>query len=140
MTLPEATEAYAVFLEGGLSAVELRNFLDQELPEWLDQLDPIMASAVRGAESVSAREYLGRVGRLKSLASCAAPCFTALMSSPRRRYASRRRYWRTLATPTPICASIVALFATRSRSTIWDSALSLCQLVSTRQECRPACN
>ena len=68
MTLPEATEAYAVFLEGGLSAVELRSFLDQELPEWLDQLDPIMASAVRGAESVSAREYLGRMGRLKSLA------------------------------------------------------------------------
>ena len=45
MTLPEATEAYAVFLEGGLSAVELRSFLDVELPEWLDQLDPIMAPA-----------------------------------------------------------------------------------------------
>jgi aspartyl-tRNA(Asn)/glutamyl-tRNA(Gln) amidotransferase subunit A len=75
MTLPEATEAYAVFLEGGLSAVELRSFLDQELPEWLDQLDPIMASAVRGAESVSAREYVGRVGRLKSLAHRAASHF-----------------------------------------------------------------
>jgi aspartyl-tRNA(Asn)/glutamyl-tRNA(Gln) amidotransferase subunit A len=75
MTLPEATEAYAVFLEGGLSAVELRSFLDQELPEWLDQLDPIMASAVRGAESVSAREYLGRVGRLRALAGHAAHRF-----------------------------------------------------------------
>jgi aspartyl-tRNA(Asn)/glutamyl-tRNA(Gln) amidotransferase subunit A len=75
MTLPEATEAYAAFLEGGLSAVELRSFLDQDLPEWLDQLDPIMASAVRGAESVSAREYVGRVGRLKSLARRAAPRF-----------------------------------------------------------------
>jgi aspartyl-tRNA(Asn)/glutamyl-tRNA(Gln) amidotransferase subunit A len=73
MTLPEATEAYAVFLEGGLSAVELRSFLDQELPEWLDQLDPIMASAVHGAENVSAREYLGRLARLKSLAGRAAP-------------------------------------------------------------------
>src|SRR5215813_2031773 len=39
-TLPEAEGAYGVFLEGGLSAVELRSFLDRELPEWLDQLDP----------------------------------------------------------------------------------------------------
>jgi aspartyl-tRNA(Asn)/glutamyl-tRNA(Gln) amidotransferase subunit A len=78
MALPEATEAYAVFLEGGLSAVELRSFLDQELPEWLDQLDPIMASAVRGAESVSARDYLGRVGRLKSLARRVTPRFDGI--------------------------------------------------------------
>jgi len=78
MALPEATEAYAVFLEGGLSAVELRSFLYQELPEWLDQLDPIMASAVRGAESVSARDYLGRVARLKSLAGRAAPRFDGI--------------------------------------------------------------
>jgi len=34
-TLPEAEAAYAVFLEGGLSAIELRSFLDQELPDWL---------------------------------------------------------------------------------------------------------
>jgi len=68
MTLPEATDAYAVFLEGGLSAVELRSFLDRELPEWLAQLDRIMAPAVRGAEGVSALDYLGRIGRLKSLA------------------------------------------------------------------------
>jgi aspartyl-tRNA(Asn)/glutamyl-tRNA(Gln) amidotransferase subunit A len=40
-TLPEVTEAYALFLEGGLSAVELRSFVDRELPEWLDQLDPM---------------------------------------------------------------------------------------------------
>ena len=78
LTLPEATEAYAVFLEGGLSAVELRSFLDQELPEWLDQLDPIMASAVRGAENVSAREYLGRLARLKSLAGRAAHRFDGI--------------------------------------------------------------
>jgi hypothetical protein len=36
---------------------------------------PIMASAVCGAESVSAREYVGRVGRLKSLAHRAASHF-----------------------------------------------------------------
>jgi len=67
-TLHEAADAYAVFLEGGVSAIELRSFLDQELPEWLGQLDPIMAPAVRRAEALSAREYLGRLGRLQSLA------------------------------------------------------------------------
>lgn len=74
-TLPEAAEAYAVFLEGGLSAVELRSFLDQELPDWLDQLDPMMAPAVRDAEALSARDYLVRLGRLRELARRAAPRF-----------------------------------------------------------------
>jgi aspartyl-tRNA(Asn)/glutamyl-tRNA(Gln) amidotransferase subunit A len=73
--LPEARDAYSVFLEGGLSAIELRNFLDQELPDWLEQLDPIMAPAVRAAETLSAREYLARLRRLKSLARSAAPRF-----------------------------------------------------------------
>ena len=45
--LPEADASYAVFLEGGLSAIELRIFLDQELPDWLGQLDPVIAPAVR---------------------------------------------------------------------------------------------
>ena len=75
MTLPEAAGAYAVFLEGGVSAVELRSFLDQELPDWLAQLDPIMASAVHGAEALSAREYLARLSRLRALARDAAPRF-----------------------------------------------------------------
>jgi aspartyl-tRNA(Asn)/glutamyl-tRNA(Gln) amidotransferase subunit A len=76
--LPEAVDAYAIFLEGGVSAVELRSFLDRELPEWLDQLDPIMAPAVRGAEAVSAREYLARLGRLKAVARGAMPRFDGI--------------------------------------------------------------
>jgi aspartyl-tRNA(Asn)/glutamyl-tRNA(Gln) amidotransferase subunit A len=75
MTLPEAAGAYAVFLEGGVSAIELRSFLDQELPDWLEQLDPIMAPAVRGAENLSAREYLSRLSQLRSLARSAASRF-----------------------------------------------------------------
>ena len=140
MTLPEATEAYAVFLKGGLSAIELRSFLDRELPDWLDQLDPIMAPAVRGAESWSATEYLARLGQLRFLARRAAPRFSGSTLSPRQRCASRRRYWRKLATSTPTRASIAALFAIRSRSTTWDSARSLCRSVWTRQECQSGCN
>src|SRR5580692_2171687 len=70
--LPEAEASYDVFLAGGLSAIELRSFLDRELPEWLDQLDPVIAPAVRNAESLSALEYLTRVARLAHLAREAA--------------------------------------------------------------------
>jgi aspartyl-tRNA(Asn)/glutamyl-tRNA(Gln) amidotransferase subunit A len=71
-TLPEAEAAYGMFLDGGLSAIELRSFLDRELPAWLDQLDPVIAPAVRNAENLSAREYLARVSRLNNLARAAA--------------------------------------------------------------------
>ena len=53
--------------------IELRSFLDLEFPEWLAQLDPVIAPAVRDAENLSAREYLARVARLASLARRAAP-------------------------------------------------------------------
>ena len=76
--LPEAEGAYAVFLEGGLSAIELRSFLDRELPDWLPQLDPVIAPAVHAAESLSARDYLARGARLRALAQRAAPRLTAV--------------------------------------------------------------
>jgi aspartyl-tRNA(Asn)/glutamyl-tRNA(Gln) amidotransferase subunit A len=78
VTLPEAAEAYAVFLEGGLSAMELRNFLDRELPDWLAELDPVIAPAVRNAGSVSATDYLARLARLRASARRAAPRLEAM--------------------------------------------------------------
>src|SRR6185295_11166369 len=66
------------FLDGGVSAIELRSFLDRELAEWLDQLDPMIAPAVRNAEGLSAREYLARVARLDSLAQAASPRLDAV--------------------------------------------------------------
>jgi aspartyl-tRNA(Asn)/glutamyl-tRNA(Gln) amidotransferase subunit A len=77
-TLPETQAAYAVFLEGGLSAVELRSFLDAHLPQWLAQLDPVIAPAVRNAETLSARDYLARLERLRALARSAAPRLAAV--------------------------------------------------------------
>ena len=65
-TLSEAEAGYAVFLEGGLSAIELRSFLDQQLPDWLAQLDPVIAPAVRNIEDLNARDYLVRIGRLRA--------------------------------------------------------------------------
>src|SRR5262249_25408025 len=62
--LPEAREAFAVFAEGGVSAIELRAFLDQELPGWLETIDPVNAPALKNVETLSARDYLRRRLRL----------------------------------------------------------------------------
>ena len=66
--LPEARDAFAVFAEGGVSAIELRAFLDRELPDWLATIDPVNAPALRNAENLSAREYLTRRLRLAEAA------------------------------------------------------------------------
>ena len=68
---PEAREAFAVFSEGGVSAIELRAFLDRELPDWLATIDPVNAPALKNAESLSAREYLSRRLRLQTAAQSA---------------------------------------------------------------------
>jgi len=73
--LPEAREAYAVFSEGGVSAIELRAFLDRELPDWLKTIDPVNAPALKNAEALSAREYLSRRLRLVAAATTAAEHF-----------------------------------------------------------------
>jgi aspartyl-tRNA(Asn)/glutamyl-tRNA(Gln) amidotransferase subunit A len=74
-TFPEAREAFAVFSEGGVSAIELRAFLDRELPDWLKTIDPVNAPAVKNAENLSAREYLTRLLRLQGAAKTAAAHF-----------------------------------------------------------------
>ncbi|HLH91506.1 MAG TPA: amidase [Xanthobacteraceae bacterium] len=73
--LPEAREAVAVFAEGGVSAIELRAFLDRELPEWLATIDPVNGPALKRAESLTAREYLARLRRLADAAKGAVARF-----------------------------------------------------------------
>jgi aspartyl-tRNA(Asn)/glutamyl-tRNA(Gln) amidotransferase subunit A len=72
---PEAQEAFAVFAEGGVSAIELRSFLDRELPDWLATIDPVNAPALKHAENLSARDYLARRLRLLDAAKPAAKRF-----------------------------------------------------------------
>ncbi len=73
--IPEAREAYTVFSEGGVSAIELRAFLDRELPDWLKTIDPVNAPALQKAEMLPAREYLTRLLRLQAAAKTAAAHF-----------------------------------------------------------------
>jgi Asp-tRNA(Asn)/Glu-tRNA(Gln) amidotransferase A subunit family amidase len=63
-SLPEAREAFAMYVEGGLSGIELRAFLDRELPDWLTTIGPINGPALKNTENSSAREYLNRRLRL----------------------------------------------------------------------------
>ena len=74
-SLPEAREAFEIFVAGGVSAIELRAFLDRELPDWLATIDPVNAPALRNAENLPAREYLSRRLRLVEAARSAAACF-----------------------------------------------------------------
>jgi aspartyl-tRNA(Asn)/glutamyl-tRNA(Gln) amidotransferase subunit A len=74
-SLPEAREAFAVFAEGGVSAIELRTFLDRELPDWLATIDPVNVPALKNAENLSACEYLSRRLRLIEAANSAAARF-----------------------------------------------------------------
>jgi aspartyl-tRNA(Asn)/glutamyl-tRNA(Gln) amidotransferase subunit A len=101
--LPEAREAFAVFAEGGVSGIELRAFLDRELPDWLATIDPVNAPALKNAESLSAREYLTRRLRLLDAAKSAAVRFedvdviatpTVMLSPPvLTEEASAEKFW-----------------------------------------------
>jgi aspartyl-tRNA(Asn)/glutamyl-tRNA(Gln) amidotransferase subunit A len=120
--LPEVEAAYAVFLQGSLSAIELRSFLDLELRDWLDQLDPVLAPAVRNAEGVSATDYLARIARLRELARSAAPRLAAVdvIAAP------------TLCLTPPLMSEVGDpdghLRANRRivRNTVWVNYLGLC--------------
>jgi len=73
--LPEVHDIWALYLEGGLSAIELRAFLDHELPDWLPTIDPVNAPGLKNAENLSARDYLSRLARMRDAAKSAAARF-----------------------------------------------------------------
>ena len=67
-SLPELEGAAALFAKGGLAAPEFHAFLSNELPDWMDTLDPGVAARVRAAVDMPTHEYLARVGRINELA------------------------------------------------------------------------
>ncbi len=73
--LREAHDAYGVFCEGGVSGIELRAMLDRDLPDWIATIDPVNAPALKGAENLSARDYLSRRLRLTEASKAAATRF-----------------------------------------------------------------
>jgi aspartyl-tRNA(Asn)/glutamyl-tRNA(Gln) amidotransferase subunit A len=73
--MPEAAEALAIFREGPTPPVELRAFLDHELPGWLDTLDPYIRPLVAGADRLGASVFQGRLLRLARAAGTARAAF-----------------------------------------------------------------
>ncbi|MGB8183308.1 MAG: amidase [Stellaceae bacterium] len=66
--VPEFGAAFQVFCEGGVSAIELRRFLDRELPDWIATLDPINAPVIARAATIPIERYRERLARLAPLA------------------------------------------------------------------------
>lgn len=60
LDLPGTDEAYALFQQGGLAAAELAAFLNTELPDMIEALDPNVAARVRAADDMPAWEYVRR--------------------------------------------------------------------------------
>lgn len=65
--LPEAADAYEIFRQGATSGAELFAFLNAELRDWLDLLDPKVKARVDGGRALGATEFLERVARLDIL-------------------------------------------------------------------------
>ena len=58
-----------------LSAIELRAFLDRELPDWLPTIDPVNEPGLKNAWNLSALDYLSRLSRMRKAAKRAAVRF-----------------------------------------------------------------
>ncbi len=84
LDLPSLDEANRIFRKGGLAAVELYDFLQAELPEWLETIDPNVRHRMAEARNLPAHEYLGRRRVLERCAAAADACFDTVdvMAAP----------------------------------------------------------
>lgn len=69
--LPETEEAYALFRQGSVVSSELRAFLDTELPDWIETLDPNIAFRMSGAIDIDGDEIANRRKRMAETAKSA---------------------------------------------------------------------
>lgn len=56
--LPEAADADEIFMRGGLAAPEFAAFINGELADWKDTLDPNVAARFESMEAITAVDYL----------------------------------------------------------------------------------
>lgn len=78
LELPRTDEAFELFQQGGLAAVELSAFLGAQLPEAMAGLDPNVAARVRAADALSGGEYVRRRDVIASLSASAAECLAGV--------------------------------------------------------------
>ena len=71
VNLPNTDEAYQLFQQGGLAASELVAFLNTELPDMIDALDPNVAARIKAADDIAAWEYVRRRNVIEALSASA---------------------------------------------------------------------
>ncbi len=74
-SLPEAADAQDLLRLGNVVSAEIAELLASEMPDWLDQLDPLVGSRIRDGGTISAAEWLARRRRLDRMAAAAADRF-----------------------------------------------------------------
>ncbi|MDE0309588.1 MAG: amidase [Acidiferrobacterales bacterium] len=62
---PNAETAIEIRDKGGTTSVELIEFLGSELPQWLDNLDPVISERIKIGGDISAIEYLTRIRQIR---------------------------------------------------------------------------
>lgn len=67
--LPETKDAYELFRMGSVVSSEFRAFLDKELPDWLETLDPNIAFRMSSATDVDSDEIANRRERMAKIAA-----------------------------------------------------------------------
>lgn len=72
---PECRELQIDFCSGRIPMPELFSFLEDELPEWIERLEPRLARRSEFMERLAATDYLTRKSWVRSLASTVNSCF-----------------------------------------------------------------
>ena len=67
LDLPQAEQAIELRNMGSTVSAELTEFLQSELPEWIESLDPVIKERVETGDDISAVEFLKRMRRIQSL-------------------------------------------------------------------------
>lgn len=75
--LPEVSEAQELVRIGNVVSAEIAEFLESEMPDWLNTLDPLVGLRIRDGGTISASEWLSRKRRLARISAGAAPRFEA---------------------------------------------------------------
>ena len=66
-TTPQTLQALEIFNMGSVPGIEIKEFIQSELPAWLDTTDPVVGTRIKSSSSVDAGEYLRRLRVLKKL-------------------------------------------------------------------------
>lgn len=69
--IPNLDEVDAIFRTGGLSAFEFASFINDELPDFLSDIDPMVGGRFEKMAAMTAGDYLGRLRRMEALSKAA---------------------------------------------------------------------